>query len=496
MKRLLIFLALAALIAAPATAGYAFITPASSEITAGDGLPANAYLLVDGSTSTFWSNPGLGTHSYFTWSNPTGYSTSQVRIYGMDVGNIIQCTAGGETISLSQTAGWNVTTFSTPRAGAVTCNFVDLTNPPTYYTVWGRAKEVQFNVTADYIPHSISFNASPTTGNAPLSVSFNQTGNPSSRWVWDFGDTVTVNTTAGGGWVIHEYNASGTYSVTLDAYNATHGWAYASFPNLVTVTNANASQVRTYFQAVDGRDNGAMHGANIYIHDATTNVWSNKTNAFDGTHYIDAPTDHILDASATASGMTDASRFGLTPRDGTIYELIMWPGGIICSTPGLCGGAGDPGLGNINLIVAVNDRESGKALSGVSISTTTSTGAQVTQTSSDAGSAVFVVPNSTTVLVSASKAGYQSATKSVTTSYFGPDTIRIELSQLTVTTVPTLAPGVTATTTLLPGCEDPTSETCMAAEDAQMARDVREWLKLLIPICGLAILMFLFTGRR
>jgi hypothetical protein len=61
-----------------------------------------------------------------------------------------------------------------------------------------------------------SFTAHPSSGTAPLMVSFQDTssGGPTS-WTWDFGDGTTATTAV----VTHVYAAPGTYSVTLTAGN-------------------------------------------------------------------------------------------------------------------------------------------------------------------------------------------------------------------------------------------------------------------------------------
>jgi PKD repeat protein/FtsP/CotA-like multicopper oxidase with cupredoxin domain len=69
-------------------------------------------------------------------------------------------------------------------------------------------------VTMSCPPPTANFNASPTNGPPPLSVSFND---PSSgtitNWFWNFGDGSTTNVTTPV--VSHVYTNAGTYSVTL-----------------------------------------------------------------------------------------------------------------------------------------------------------------------------------------------------------------------------------------------------------------------------------------
>ena len=62
-----------------------------------------------------------------------------------------------------------------------------------------------------------AFSASPTSGSAPLTVSFTDqsTGSPTS-WKWTFGDGNTSTEKN----PVHKYNKTGLYSVTLTASNA------------------------------------------------------------------------------------------------------------------------------------------------------------------------------------------------------------------------------------------------------------------------------------
>jgi len=73
---------------------------------------------------------------------------------------------------------------------------------------------------SQYIPPQVpvaDFTATPTTGNAPLTVQFtdNSTNDP-TNWLWDFGDgsTSTQQNPA------HTYTDPGTYTVTLTVSNA------------------------------------------------------------------------------------------------------------------------------------------------------------------------------------------------------------------------------------------------------------------------------------
>ncbi|HEV7622995.1 MAG TPA: alkaline phosphatase family protein [Amnibacterium sp.] len=77
---------------------------------------------------------------------------------------------------------------------------------------------------------SAGFSATPTSGPAPLAVSFSDasTGSPTS-WAWDFGDGTTSTTSSPS----HTYATAGTFTATLTASNAT-GSSKASRTVVVT----------------------------------------------------------------------------------------------------------------------------------------------------------------------------------------------------------------------------------------------------------------------
>jgi PKD repeat protein len=132
----------------------------------------------------------------FTLSNSNLSGTIYFRIYGYQAGasggtwridnlNIQgSVTSGGSTVG----SGWYVDSVSIQDAFCCT-NFV---TPPV----------------AD-------FTGSPTTGSAPLAITFNDNSTGTiSNWFWDFGDSNTTNITTNS--VVHTY-AAGTYDVTLIA---------------------------------------------------------------------------------------------------------------------------------------------------------------------------------------------------------------------------------------------------------------------------------------
>jgi PKD repeat protein len=88
-----------------------------------------------------------------------------------------------------------------------------------------------FAITADIVDPVAAFTSNLTSGNAPLSVQFNDTstGNP-TMWSWSFGDEQWFNTTdIALQNATHVYHSTGTFTVNLTVTNA-------SVPNTASKT--------------------------------------------------------------------------------------------------------------------------------------------------------------------------------------------------------------------------------------------------------------------
>jgi len=242
-------------------------------------------------------------------------------------------------------------------------------------------------------------------------------------------------------------------------------------PTPTPTTTIPAGYVRTYVQNVDGITSGAIHGSDIQIKDVESGTWSNWTDDSDGTGYIDTLPYHTLNIYGEATGYTSTSRLGLNSFSEGIYELIMFPTNAFL----------DPGDSNVNLIVLVNDKGTALPITSASILVTIPSGASIGGSTGLSGVETFVVPNASIIHVTASKIGYVTGTRTLTTSDFGPDTIRIELPKAVITVTPTstIPPGgVTPAVTV-----DPRST---SQKDTDMMNQVRDAGPLLISLAILA----------
>lgn len=109
---------------------------------------------------------------------------------------------------------WAPSTGLSVTSGSVTTASI---NNTTSYTVTGTDANGCSNsdvvtVTIDN-SFNVSFNANPTTGMAPLGVTFNNTSTGTGSFIWNFGDGSPTNSTSNN--PAHEYQFEGSYQATL-----------------------------------------------------------------------------------------------------------------------------------------------------------------------------------------------------------------------------------------------------------------------------------------
>lgn len=373
------------------------------------------------------------------------------------------------TISTFTMQNWAGTTNYVQRADLAAC-------PPPIYYQWHRAGALPTNKA--YATFIITNSSSFANKLSNVSV------------VLSNGQSVLTSPSGVGTIRIIPNSSTLTYSLTKTGYVSQSGIAlggYGEFGGTLYLTMTPDTgiippgSVRTYFQNVDTAGHH-IQDSNLQLKDLTFNVWHNWTTAFDGTGYIDALPTSRLSGYGTATGYSSASRINVTPGD-FVYEIIMIPTGSLLA----------PGDGYVNLIAVVNDRGTGSPIDLASISTTIPTGAYTGTSTSSSGTAEFVVPNMSVIHVAVSKTGYKSASKVITTTAFGPDTVRIELDKhvVTATVTATPQPGeLTPRPTYIAGCEpggDPA--TCAANMDQNLWVQLREQSGLIMSLALIAVIM-------
>lgn len=283
----------------------------------------------------------------------------------------------------------------------------------------------------------------------------------------------------------------GWYSMHYEACNAA-GCANTTEPLFLNISQyaPPVSGIQTYFQAVNGQTNGAIYGSNLQLHDDETDTWSNVTADADGTHFITTNSTATIDGYADATGFSSVERLNLAPcaTSGTcLYELIMWPD-FMLPTPG-SGLPGDPGTGNVNLVVIVSDKDSSAGIYMAQVTVADTSGSTQASYTNEAGTKIFAVSNSSTIHVTASKTGYSTVSKTTTTSAFGPDSVRIELTAAAGSATPT--PIITdASGNIVP----PAIQLTASEQDEDLMNTIRTNAPNLVMLFILFAVMYMLKG--
>lgn len=221
------------------------------------------------------------------------------------------------------------------------------TTAGTSYTIIHTATNLGGYVTttkSNYITTNTTltadFSGTPTSGTAPLSVTFTDlsTGSPTA-WNWSFGDGY-VNSTQN---PVHSYDTAGTYTVRLDVTNP-DGTTFTSKSNYITVSGV-APHVG---MAVGGRIYDTVSAAGLTLVQMTlvntTTSWSDSTYTNGSGYYafnnLSTSLSYNYVLSAVKSGYLDTSTsFSLTADEvSATYKDVSFGMEVI-------GSSADQGLG-------------------------------------------------------------------------------------------------------------------------------------------------------
>lgn len=171
-------------------------------------------------------------------------------------------------------------------------------------------------VTAAPTAPTSSFNASATTGAAPLAVTFTDTstGSPTS-WAWNFGDGTTANVQNP---PAHTYATAGTYTVTLVASNAQGAGAAAT--KTITVTGTTPPNTSSALYRVNA-GGPAITGTPNWTAD-TTAAPSPYTNAAAALSATESNTKVITMTKVPAG--TPAALFATDRFDKSTGKTMQW----------------------------------------------------------------------------------------------------------------------------------------------------------------------------
>lgn len=172
------------------------LTVSSSSQGCNDVVTKNGYITVSGGpTAGFVGSPTSGTEPLTV--NFTNQSTDATS-YSWTFGDAGASTATNPTHEYANAGTYTVTLTATNACGS------DVDTKVDYITV------------NPCVSPTANFSGSPTTGEAPLNVSFTDLSTGAASWAWTFGDggnSTQQNPN-------YTYNTAGTYTVTLTATNA------------------------------------------------------------------------------------------------------------------------------------------------------------------------------------------------------------------------------------------------------------------------------------
>jgi hypothetical protein len=261
--------------------------------------------------------------------------------------------------------------------------------------------------------------------------------------------------TANGEW----YNSSPLFSVlTIPTPTPTPD------PNTVP-----AGYTRTTVYAQDASIGTVITGATLSIRDVQNNSWINATSTSAGTR-IDVLNGHTLDIYGSYPGVYTASQ-ELDAYAGGSYYLPLYPPAIPAAS------------GFVNLVVSVYESGTGLSIQSCGVTTKVPSGAVTYESTGTTGTAYFVVPNNSVIILSATKNGWNGQSKSLTTVNSDIYTT----FTLSRATLPTATPTVTGTDghviTAVPTVDARTN----AEKDAALMNQLRDNGPMLVGLCILAI---------
>jgi|WetSurMetagenome_2_1015567.scaffolds.fasta_scaffold22087_3 hypothetical protein len=304
---------------------------------------------------------------------------------------------------------------------------------------------------------AIGFTGTPLAGPPTLAVNFTDTstgpGIISYNWSSPnssvFFDTPTARNTSA------QFPVSGNYTITHGITNSSYSLSLTK-SDYVWVYNSTVL-VTTGFRAKDANTGYVIKDAAISILDVENNSWKNTTGSY-GVSSITLLSGHHANAYATASGYSDADYLNQLASFYT-YDIPMLPTGFA-----------NVSSGNITAYITVKDYDTLQTLEGVLVTSQypgTNGVISNTQNTNGAGMASFVLPNKTTVHFGAVKSGYggQSIVLYTGTGSGGDSHItgNISISKNTVTGTPTITtlPGggtPVPTVTYLKNCDPSASD--------------------------------------
>jgi len=245
------------------------------------------------------------------------------------------------------------------------------------------AKPYYITVTSSQVPPTADFSASPTSGPAPLTISFTDesAGSPTS-WTWEFGDglgSAAQDPT-------HIYAVPGDYTVTLTAYNAAGS---------DVETKSEYISVEEQAQPADAVINGYTITGEELLDDVIVTInndtYSTTTTSHSGGFYqFNNLSPGLYTIYGSKTGYTTSPEYAVQLYTGTVVQQHITLGS----------------TNTASLVGTVYNAVTGAKIEGANI-TVTQGGAQYTTSTGSEGNYTITGPTSgTTVEIAATLTGY------------------------------------------------------------------------------------------
>ncbi len=317
-----------------------------------------------GASSWLWSFPGgspsssTDQHPSVQYSSPGNYSVTLTATNSAGSATITKTNfinaSGGPATDFTYSVNGRTVTFTNTSSGASSqvWNFGDGTTSTISNPVYTFAADGTYQVTLSatsncgttnitknvtvMAPPSANFSASPTSGCAPLQVSFtNLSSTTASSWLWSFPGGNPSSSTAKN--PVVQYSSTGTYSVTLTAYNAggSHTFTRTNFVTATGNPNTNFSY--------------SMNGRTVSFANLSTNSISYSWNFGDGNSSTATNPSHTYNSDGSfIATLTATNSCGSIPNFKTL----------IISTPPSANFTASPTTGCAPLQVAFTNTSS------------------------------------------------------------------------------------------------------------------------------------------
>ena len=191
-------------------------------------------------------------------------------------------------------------------------------------------------------------------------------GNSRSIQVWSFGDGNVTNGSYPSG--THVYTDVGTYTVRLDAYTAGLGWRTITKTNYITVPNPTGIQM--HFIALDQKNGMQVATVNTGIKNISSGVWRNVTGSSGRFWIQDTGSNHEYQLTAGEGIGVDLTAIGYDES----YNSVTVQNGTSATNPmPLYMSKTSDAIynGTWNLVVNLNDCDTGKPLPAATLTVTT-----------------------------------------------------------------------------------------------------------------------------